>query len=80
MDLYPTNTYTGLLSATNLYVGNQGSPTQATWQTKQVVTGGRKSGQQAFALSSNGSSITGTMYATMVTDLYTDTIYYLGHS
>lgn len=80
VDLYPTNTYTGLLSATNLYVGNQGSPTQATWQTKQVVTGGRKSGQQAFALSSNGSSITGTMYATMVTDLYTDTIYYLGRS
>ena len=57
-----------------------GNSSAAQWQSMTVVTGGRKSGQQAFALSSNGSSITGTMYATMVTDLYTDTIFYLGHT
>jgi hypothetical protein len=78
------NTLSAVSGYANSFTANAfyctGSGSAAQWQSMTVVTGGRKSGQQAFALSSNGSSITGTMYATMVTDLYTDTIFYLGHT
>ena len=78
------NTLSAVSGYANSFTANAfyctGSNSAAQWQSMTVVTGGRKSGQQAFALSSNGSSITGTMYATMVTDLYTDTIFYLGHT
>jgi len=74
VDLYPTNTYTGLLSATNLYVGNQGSPTQATWQTKSVVTSVNH--YDITVKNADGENVK----VTKINSVNSTTIYYLGHS
>ena len=61
------------LQGTSLY--------HAIWQSQTVVTGvSSRTGSYSWALSSDGSSITGTMTANMVTGLSTTTIYYLGHA
>ena len=74
VDLYPTNTYTGLLSAANLYVGNQGSPTQATWQTKSVVTSVNH--YDITVKNADGENVK----VTKINSVNSTTIYYLGHS
>lgn len=52
-----------------------------SWQSKTVVTGvSHRTGAQWFALSTNGTSITSTMQANMITSLSTSTIYYLGRT
>jgi phage minor structural protein len=63
------------VTTTTLHVASTG----ATWQSKSVVTGGTKTGNQWFALSSNGQSITGTMYTSLYSSLSTSTIHYLGY-
>jgi len=53
----------------------------ATWKSKTVVTGASsRTGTKAFALSTNGTSITSILTANVITGLETETIYYLGHT
>ena len=60
----------------------QGTDTHhAIWHYADVVTGvSSRTGSYTWALSNDGSTITGTMTANMITGLHTDRIYYLGHT
>lgn len=52
----------------------------ARWKSQTVVTGpNATTGRQWFALSSDGATITGTMYASCITSLSTTTIHYIGY-
>lgn len=62
---------------------NVGSPTAqaATWQSKTVVTGITKSNTRNFVYAVNGNlSNLDTILGSLVTDVSTSTIYYLGHT
>ena len=69
-------------STVKAYALQVGSPLQAaTWQSKTVVTGITRSNTRNFVYAVNGNiSNLSTILGSIVTDVSTSTIYYLGHT
>ena len=69
-------------STVKAYALQVGSPLQAaTWQSKTVVTGVTRSNIRNFVYAVNGNiSNLDTILGSLVTDVSTSTIYYLGHT